>query len=207
MSNSYNIVIRRRRRAIWTSPEITFTVCLFAPQITLYLGKRDFVDHVDSVEVVGMSCSMYALKHGSCAWPDGTVFLLMCRGRRQSGPFQPEGQERYLNPKPPLNAVTAGTLKMSPSLQSTSTSPAPSATEAKTWTWWVYPSGGTSGSSASRCTRPRGRTRLRPRCRNSSWGRAENRDMLFPFRSGNITFLWLCIRIPSYAKAFFFHLF
>lgn len=98
MSNSYNIVIRRRK-AIWASPEITFTVCLFAPQITLYLGKRDFVDHVDWVEVVGMSCSIHAPKHGGCVWTDATVFLLMCRGCRQSGPFRPQRQERCLNPK------------------------------------------------------------------------------------------------------------
>lgn len=100
VSDSYNIVIRRRR-AIWTSPEIASTVCLFAPQITLYLGKRDFVDHVDSVEVVGRFYSVPTLKHGSCLWTDAAGLFLLCRGRRQSGAFRPQRQERYVNPKRP----------------------------------------------------------------------------------------------------------
>lgn len=163
------------------------TVCLLALQITLYLGKRDFVDHVDSVEVVGMSCSVHALKRGSCVKTDATVFLPMCRGRRQGGPFWPRRQERYLNPK---HVCTPWTLTASPSLQCTSTSPAPSATEAKTWTWWGCPSGGTSGSSVSRSTLPRGRTQPRHPCRNSSWRRSESRDTLFPFRSEGVACLW-----------------
>lgn len=27
--------------------------CFFFPQLTLYLGKRDYVDHVESVDAVG----------------------------------------------------------------------------------------------------------------------------------------------------------
>lgn len=137
-------------------------------------------------------------------------FLLVCRGRRQSGPCGTQRQERYLKTKHPWSqGLQAGTLKMSPSLQFMSTWPAPSTTEAKTWTWWVCPSGKTSGSSTSRCTHPQERTRLRPRCRNSSWGRLESRDTLFPFRSGNIFhfFVWFYIALPSYAKAFSFYLF
>lgn len=201
--NVSNIVIKRRR-AISTSPEITFTVCLFAPQITLYLGKRDFVDHVDSVEVVGMSCCVHALKQGSCVWTDATVFA----SRVQRAPSKwtlraltagkVPGGKRLWSPWP-----QAGTLKVSPSLQFTSTSPAPSATEVKTWTWWVCPSGETSGSSASRFTRPRETTRLKPRCRNSSWGRSESRDTRFPFRSANTTFLAV-LHLSSFACQSFF---
>lgn len=104
----------------------------------------------------------------------------------------------------PLNPVTYGTLKTSPSLQSTCTSPAPSATEATTWTWWGCPSGETSGSSASRCTRPRERTRQRPQCRNSSWRRLESRDMLFPFRCGNFTFSGALHSYCFICQSFFF---
>lgn len=41
-----------------------FSFLLFSfPQIALYLAKRDFVDNVDSVELVGGLCSGLKLSH------------------------------------------------------------------------------------------------------------------------------------------------
>lgn len=40
-------------------PFFSFVVC-FVLQIALYLAKRDFVDHVDSVEVVGVFCNSHS---------------------------------------------------------------------------------------------------------------------------------------------------
>lgn len=99
--------------------------------------------------------------------------------------------------------------RMSPSLQSTSTWPAPSATEATTWTWWGCPSGGTSGSSASRCTHPRGTPRPTRRCRNSSWRRSESRDIRFPSRSEGVAHLWfhVCFQLKCWTLWPQLHLF
>lgn len=34
-------------------------MCHLSPQLTLYLGKRDYVDHVDTVDAVGEQLSTF----------------------------------------------------------------------------------------------------------------------------------------------------
>lgn len=39
----------------------TSTMCYFSLQLTIYLGKRDFVDNMGTVEPVGKSTSVHAI--------------------------------------------------------------------------------------------------------------------------------------------------
>lgn len=155
-------------------------------QIALYLAKRDFVDHVDSVEVVGVFCSLSnTSNHTFDHFTSNPLPSSICRGRCQSGPLWSWGQKRYqIN-----TAATRTTWKFcathtyicSLSWQCSSTSPVPSAMEAMTWMSWACPSGETSGSSASRFTPPLA-TPPSPRWLTSSWRKLESRDNPSPSR-------------------------
>ena len=59
------------------------------PQLTVYLGKRDFVDQVERVESVGES-----LMGGRVVFGPGESEPLCFRRRRPDGPGIPEGEER-----------------------------------------------------------------------------------------------------------------
>lgn len=170
--------IIQHSQSSWDSgiPEITLptpqTVFYFilSFQIALYLAKRDFVDHVDSVEVVGVFCNshntlirtfdyfksnpipppppLHPLSNPQRALSKSTPLVSKAEKVRVKKNFCSRDET------PSCGATKIKKLFLSLSWQCSSTSPVPSATEAMTWTSWACPSGETSGSSASRCTPP-----------------------------------------------------
>lgn len=94
-------------------------------------------------------------------------------------------------------SVTNSHNTFSVSRQCSSTLPVPSATEAMIWMSWACPSGGTSGSSASRCTPPPA-THPSQRWWTSSWRKSESRDMPSPSRfHDEINFPLLFLALPT----------
>ncbi len=79
---------------------LTIHVCnaLFVFQLTLYLGKRDYVDHVDSVEHVGKNLSAFIIetqKTDSIQQLNWNRFLLLNRGCTENRSCRPWRQKRY----------------------------------------------------------------------------------------------------------------
>ncbi len=79
---------------------LTIHVCnaLFVFQLTLYLGKRDYVDHVDSVDAVGEKLSAFIIetqKTGNIQHLNWNCFLLLNRGCTENRSCRAWRQKRY----------------------------------------------------------------------------------------------------------------